>query len=103
MDSSGITRDDWMAAMREVNEKPLPDANDGAVTTLEFAVLVDVSRSQAYKRLIDLVNAGKAQRCFKLQRRNNGGVVKVPAFKLLKPTKEKGTHAAHRPTPKVTR
>jgi hypothetical protein len=80
--SSGITRDEWMAAMSDVENAPLPA--DDALSTLDFAKMMGLSRSQAHRRLMLLLEAGKAERCTKLMRRNGVGVVQIPAFRLIK-------------------
>jgi hypothetical protein len=100
--SSGISRDEWLSAVAELERAPLPETD--AITTQEFAKMIGVSRSVAHRRLGLLVDAGKAVRATKQMRRTNGGVVSVPAYQLVKnTTPKKAKDAANRPAPKVTR
>ena len=84
MGGSGITRDDWLSAIREATE-PLPSADDDeSVTIADFATLLGVQRCQAGKRMRMLVHAGKATLTRKSIRRVDGGVIWVPAYRLVK-------------------
>jgi DNA-binding Lrp family transcriptional regulator len=88
LDSSGISREEWLAAFNEVEAAPLPE--DDAVSTLEFAKMMGISRAQAHRRLSMMLDAGKAERCTKTIRRVNMGIVQIPAFRLIKkPTKKR--------------
>lgn len=56
-----INRDDWLRALREVE----PQAHDDAVTVTEFAALIGLGYSAAYRRLLALIAAGRAERSSK--------------------------------------
>ncbi len=75
-----------------------------AVSTQEFAKIIGVSRSVAARRLTMLVEAGVAVRVTKLMRRQDNGVVSIPAYRLVKnATNQKGKDAANRSAPKIAR
>ncbi len=77
-----INRDEWLAALHEATNAPLPDSD--AITAVEFGKMIGVQRAQAYKRLVQLVDAGKAELATKTIRRPDGGTINVRAYRLLK-------------------
>lgn len=77
-----INRDKWLKALKEATETPLPESD--AVSILEFAAMIGVNRAQADRRMAQLVAAGKATQTTKLKRRTDGGVIKIPAYRLVK-------------------
>lgn len=79
---TGINKDEWLSAVKAANEAPLP-ASD-AITLTEFGQLMGVERSQAGKRMRGLVQAGKATPTKKQTRRADGGIIWVPAYRLVK-------------------
>lgn len=83
-----INRDEWLAAVKAANEAPLPETD--TVTIVEFADLIGMERAQASKRMRGLVTTGLAQRApKKLVRRADGGIIAVPAYRLVKVAKSK--------------
>jgi len=78
----GIDRAAWERALQAVRTAPVP-ASD-AVTTMEFATLMKLSREQAAKRLHQMVEAGLAERTRKVIRRNDGAPITCPAYRLVK-------------------
>lgn len=76
-----ITRDDWMAAVKEA--EGIPEESD-ALTVTEFMALMGMKRTTARKQLLDLVRLGKAQYTTKRQRNMQGVVIEVPAYTLVK-------------------
>lgn len=83
---AGISRDDWLAALQEAREAPLPESD--ALTIRELADLVGVSRVQMWRRVEVMVKAGTAIPTLKLIRRNTTGTMRVPAYRLVKPGKK---------------
>lgn len=84
---SGISRDDWLSALKEACEAPPPPSD--ALTVMEFGELIGVGRAQAYKRLQILVKSGRAELTKKQIRRGGelGHWVWVPAYRLITPEK----------------
>ena len=76
-----ISRDDWLSAMNDAMHAPLPPSD--ALTVVELAEVFGVQREQARRRAHVLVSSGKAEHTTKQVRRANGGVITVPAFRLL--------------------
>lgn len=88
-----ITRDDWMAALQEVD--PVTTDPD-YLAAFELAVIWGCSNSTAGRRAKDLVVAGRA--VLGRKRANVGGSAqRVPAYKLLPLKKQpsKKTKLAH--------
>ena len=79
--TSGITRDDWLAALQEVEH--LSEADTNAVTTIEFMAMTGLKRTTAHARLNQLVEMGKATQTMKQVRDRQGRRVTVPAFCLV--------------------
>jgi hypothetical protein len=76
-----ITRDDWLNALHEAVHAPLPETD--ALTVVELAEVFGVGREQARRRVNVLIANGRAERTRKQIRRADGGVLSVPAFRLL--------------------
>lgn len=77
-----ITRDDWLKALHAADE---PIESDTDVLTLrEFAALLGVGLSAAMRRRDKLIAAGAAAHTTKRYRRIDGGVIRIPAVRLLK-------------------
>jgi len=78
-----ITRDDWLKAVADAEEKSreLPDSD--AMTVQEFATLIGKHRIGATERLRTLVAMGKAERTRKKILRTDGVVVTVTAYRLI--------------------
>ena len=80
---TSIDRGAWERAWADVQAAPIPDPNADAMTTADLELLWGVARTQATRRARQLVQAGKAQAVPKLVRRADGGVIKVPAYRLV--------------------
>jgi hypothetical protein len=81
--NSGITRDDWLTAMREAQgQAPAPD-DPSVLTVQEFAALMGICRATAEKRMRALVASGKATHTTKPARRLNGVVSAISAYRLV--------------------
>lgn len=76
-----ITRDDWLRALNDL-EIVYTAQELEAVTVKEFAALIGCSRSVASLKLTRLVREGKAEKLAKRQRRADGGILHVPAYRL---------------------
>lgn len=77
-----INRDDWLNALREATEAPLPESN--AVSVKEFAALAGIKCCHAArKRLLGLVELGKARKTTKQIRRSDGMTITVTAYELV--------------------
>jgi len=87
--NDGIDRDAWVSALRDVATQPLPDDHPDAVTVAQFAEMIGISRVQAYRKLLDLEKAGRAERVKKRQRASDGGIRPVDAYRLLPAKSEK--------------
>ena len=80
--STTITRDDWLNAIREAGiDDPVGDPD--AVTAGEFAAMFGIDRNAAMRRLVQLVEAGKATRTTKRMTDVLGRSVSYPAYKLI--------------------
>ena len=91
-----IDRDDWLAAVHAAQNAPLPESD--AITVSEFSKLIGLERCQSAVRLKRMLEAGMVEATTKLVRRINGQVVSVPAYRLLKGTREiSRARAAARP------
>lgn len=77
-----INREAWEQARQEALNAPLPDTD--ALMTRELAELWQVTHGHAGKLARRLVSVGKAEFTRKQVRRTDGGVVWVPAYRLLK-------------------
>ena len=78
---SGITRDEWLAALDKVN-RPVLDADPAALTVREFAALLGIGVDAARERLNRLVLAGLAVRVSKQYRDTTGAIQRAPAYRL---------------------
>lgn len=83
---SGITRDDWLQAVKAAELASAPPADASVVTLHEFCDLVGVSRGTAITRLRAMVHAGTVTRCKKLYTRTDGIRVMVSAYRLEETT-----------------
>lgn len=77
---TGINREEWLAALKDANEAPLPHSD--AVTIREFAELTGYGIAHATRKMRQLVLMEKATPTTKLMRRSNGAVITVPAYRL---------------------
>lgn len=77
---SGITRDDWLTALRETEPVNDPDA----LTVKELAELLGISVCLAQRKVPKLVAEGKATRTKKRVVDSAGRVQVVPAYVLVK-------------------
>lgn len=78
---SGISRDEWLAALGE--SMPTPDPS--ALTTVELAAMLGMARTTAEVRIRKLLAAKKIVRTVKIVRDAGGAMRRVPAFKLVTP------------------
>jgi hypothetical protein len=77
-----ITRDDWLAALRDAGLHD--DVDQDAVTVSEFAKMMGLRVAAAQSRLAGLVAAGKAVRTKKRVADSNGRPYVYTAFRLEK-------------------
>lgn len=77
-----ITRDDWLAAVKEAANAPLPDSD--ALSLVELAEVFGVGRGAAQVRVDRLLAVGRAEQTSKLMRMKNGALRTVQAYRLLK-------------------
>lgn len=82
-----IDRTAWEKAIREAREARVQPST--AVSTGEFATLMELSREHAHRLLRELVEAGRAIRTKKQILRTDGGVQWVPAYEMIEPKREK--------------
>lgn len=80
---SGITRDDWLKAVADIDLRPIPPQDVDALTMLEVQALLGIGRLAAKRRVEALLRDGKAERVKKLIKRTDGAVVTVTAYRLL--------------------
>jgi hypothetical protein len=77
---SGISRDEWLAALGE------SAPNDpSAFTIQELVALLGFCRSAVKERISRLVKEGKAIPCSKQTVNASGAKVRLPAYKLVTP------------------
>lgn len=82
--SATITRDEWLAAVRE-----LEPANDqDALTVNELAAMLGIKITATRERLRKLLTEGKAIRTSKLVTDATGRSQSVLAYRLVKPAKK---------------
>ena len=81
MQSSRITRDEWLSALGDAAQPVDPDA----LSLAEIAEQFGVCRNVADRRLRALVKAGRAIRTWKVITTTSGHPRRVPAYKLVKP------------------
>jgi hypothetical protein len=81
---SGISRDEWLKALGE----DMPN-DPAALTTYEIATLLGLERTAAKDRVRRLLQEGKAMRACKWIVNGAGVRTRVPAYKLIVPTKKK--------------
>lgn len=79
--SSGISRDEWLAALAEVGDDELDDRD--AITTTDFMAMFNLDRQTARRRLEKLVAAGKATRTKKRERLTDGRNMKCTGYRLV--------------------
>lgn len=81
---SGISHDEWLAALEELRPGKTDDPN--AISAHEFAKLMGMGIKRARVTLNQLVDTGKARRTTKwLRRPSDGQMVQIPAYVLIKP------------------
>ena len=85
--ASGISRDEWLAAIGESSSED----DQGAITSREFAVMLGLEITAARKRMAKLVASGKAIRTSKVIRQGQWATRSV-AYRLVT-TKPKGRKA----------
>ena len=78
-----ITRDDWLAALREAEADEIPESD--ALTVQEFADMIGMKRHAALRRMAILVREGRAVRTLKKFRRTDNQITSVSAYRLVKP------------------
>ena len=78
-----ITRDDWLAALSEA-QSTLPEQDPNVLSTVELSEVLGCNVSTAKRKAAILVKAGKVEQSEKLIRMTNGGLKRVPAWRLLK-------------------
>ena len=81
--SSGISRDDWLKAVQDV-QVPIVD-DQHALTTREFGEMMGCSHETAQRKLVKLVALGRVRRTTKLIARNTGARMPVSAYLPTKP------------------
>lgn len=84
MNSVGINRDEWLAAVREL--EPVNDQD--ALTITELAALLGTKVTATRERMSKMLAEGKATRTTKLVSDNYGRSQSVPAYRLVKATKK---------------
>jgi len=77
-----ISRDEWLEALRDVTA-PLEENSD-AIMVREFAEILGVSHGQAGRKMRQLVASNRAVQVRRQLRRSDGGVIYVPAYRLIK-------------------
>ena len=92
MSASGITREEWLAAIHENDEEITQD--ESALTVREFAELAGREEKKARRMLMDWEAQGKAQSCHKLVIRSDGQRRRVQAYRLLSVTNGSATTSA---------
>lgn len=75
-----ITRDDWMAALREA--EPVNDPN--VLTTEELAGMLGIKSTAMRVRLRRLLDDGKVTRTLKRVLDTTGRIQNIAAYKLVK-------------------
>jgi hypothetical protein len=76
-----INRDQWLAAIKDATEQPLPPSD--ALTVKEFCALLEVNRFTATQRLQRLLALKKIEKTVKLIRRTDGVVIRATAYRLI--------------------
>ena len=82
--STGINRDEWLAAVKEA-EEALHTQDTDAITTREFMALTGLGSTTAKKRLSQWAETGKVVATEKYILNSRGFLVKVLAYRLVKP------------------
>jgi hypothetical protein len=80
----GISVDEWLAALRDVEGTNNHQDNPDAVTVKEFGALVKCGGGRAQHLLLDMVKAGRAEKCRKWITDTAGRKQFVTAYKLTK-------------------
>lgn len=79
-----ITRDDWLNAVHEAQNAPLPESD--ALTVRELAeTIFHCGLSAAQRRIDQLIAVGRAEQTTKSLRMKNGGVRTAAAYRLVEP------------------
>jgi len=76
-----INRDQWLEAVREATERPLPPSD--ALTIKELGELLGVDRFGATRRINAVIALKRAEKTTKSIRRSDGVVVRVTAYRLI--------------------
>lgn len=80
-----IRVDEWLAAIEKAEQeaaKALDGQADDRVTVMEFAAMTNLSRASAYRKLVVLVEGGRAEVTRKHQRTRRGWKP-VIAYRLI--------------------
>jgi hypothetical protein len=80
-----ISRDEWLTAL---GEAAIPKDDPTAITVSEMAQMLGVGRMAAYRRLLTLVDQGKATTTQKQVTFPSGLTKRVAAYKLVKAKKK---------------
>lgn len=76
-----ISRDEWLEA---IGEASIPKDDPTAVTVLELAKMLGIGRMAAYRRVLSLIEQGKATVTQKTVAFPSGLTKRVTAYKLVK-------------------
>lgn len=77
-----ITRDDWLKALEEAADAPLPETD--ALSLQELTAIFGVGLAATERRIHRLIAAGAAEETTKPIRMKNGGLRTVAAYRLLR-------------------
>ena len=78
-----ISRDDWLTALKEAEDAPLPVSD--ALTVEEFAALIGMKTGAARKRLLLMLAAGTVVQTTKQFRRSDQRIATATAYRLVTP------------------
>lgn len=82
--SSGITRDDWLSALKQADEASLAPRDPSVLTMGEFSVKTGLAETTARQKMRGLVAAGYAKIEDVVIRTNSGGRKRVLGYRLIK-------------------
>lgn len=85
---SGISRDDWLAALAAL--EPVYELDPTAITMAEFAALLQVSKDGANTKMQVLVKAGKAVPVWTQRLDARGRLQRAPGYRLVAADGENG-------------
>jgi hypothetical protein len=80
--SSGITREDWLAAVAACEEHPTDDSE--ALTSDELEEVFGCGATTVRKRLRALFAEDRVTRATKIIKTESGRLVRVPAYRLVR-------------------